>query len=83
MVNEYGYKISEDIAEMFRESDETLTEQYVNDTIDDLVNGKKQEKKYQSVKLGTAVYHKYFHDVEPKEAVSIIEKALEMYFTNK
>lgn len=82
-VNEYGYKISEDIAKMFRESDETLTEQYVNDTIDDLVNGKKQEKKYQNVKLGTAVYHKYFHDVEPKEAVSIIEKALEMYFTNK
>ena len=55
----------------------------MNDSIVDLVNGKKQEKKFQSVKLGTAVYHKYFHDVEPKEAVSIIEKALEMYFTNK
>ena len=46
-------------------------------------NGKKKEKKFQSVKLDTTVYHRYFREVEPKEAVSIIEKALEMYFANK
>lgn len=82
-VNEYGYKISEDIAKMFRDNEETLTEQYVRETVDDLVNGKKTEKKFQSVKLQTVTYQKYFKDVEPKEAVNIIEKALEMYFTKK
>lgn len=82
-VNEYGYKISEDIAKMFRDNEETLTEQYVRETVDDLVNGKKREKKFQSVKLQTVTYQKYFKDVEPKEAVNIIEKALEMYFTKK
>lgn len=82
-VNEYGYKISEDIAKMFRDNEETLTEQYVRETVDDLVNGKKTEKKFQSVKLQTVTYQKYFKDIEPKEAVNIIEKALEMYFTKK
>ncbi len=82
-VNEYGYKISEDIAKMFRDNEETLTEQYVRQTVDDLVNGKKTEKKFQSVKLQTVTYQRYFKDVEPKEAVNIIEKALEMYFTKK
>ncbi len=80
---EQGYKISEDIAKMFRDSEETLTEQYVRDTVDDLVNGSKPEKKFQSVKVATTVYHRYFSEVEPKEAVSIIEKALEMYFASK
>lgn len=80
---EHGYKISEDIAKMFRDSEETLTEQYVRDTVDDLVNGNKPEKKFQSVKLNTTVYQKYFNEVEPKKAVSIIEKALDMYFANK
>ena len=82
-VNDYGYKISEEIAKLFRDSEETLTEQVVRDTVDDLVKGKKTEKKFQSVKLQTAVYQRYFREVEPKEAVSIIEKALEMYFTTK
>ncbi len=82
-VDEYGYKISEDIAKMFRESEEMLTEQYVMDTVNDLINGKKKEKKFQSVKLDTTVYHRYFSEVEPKEAVSIIEKALDMYFASK
>jgi hypothetical protein len=82
-VNDYGYKISEEIAKLFRDSEETLTEQTVRETVDDLVNGKKSEKKFQSVKLQTEVYHKFFKDVEPKEAVSIIEKALDMYFASK
>lgn len=82
-VNDYGYKISEEIAKLFRDSEETLTEQMVRDTVDDLVNGKKTEKKFQSVKLQTAVYQRYFREVEPTEAVSIIEKALEMYFATK
>lgn len=79
-IEKFGYKISEEISKMFRDSEEMLTEEYVNETVDSLVNGKKTEKKYQSVKLNTEVYHRFFKDVEPKEAVNIIEKALEMYF---
>ena len=77
---ENGYKISEEIAKMFRSSEDMLTEAYVSETIKDLMSGKKKDKKYENVKINTVVYRKYFDGVDSKDAVVIIEKALENYF---
>ena len=38
------------------------------------------EEKPHKIALATAVYDKYLKDVPKKEVVSVIEKALEMYF---
>ncbi len=76
---ELGLKFNEDIARDLRNQSEDLTEESVREIMQGLVSGK-PGKQFQSVKLSTSIYEKYLGNVSTKEAVSIVEKALEQYF---
>lgn len=78
---ELGFRLTLKNSKLFRESAEDLTEERTRQIIMELLGEKVPVLKYQTVKLSSSVYSRFFKPEDKAEAIEkIIEQALALYF---
>ena len=73
-------KISEKLAKEIRKTTNDENKSF-NDLLNDLLSEKEKETSTKSVKINSNIFEKYLTNVDKKQISSIIENALEMYFS--
>ena len=76
--NSVDMRTARELREMYKAYND-FTDEHIEQIMNYVKEGNTEEKSHK-IALAPAVYNKYLKDVPKKEVVSVIEKALEMYF---
>lgn len=76
--NSLDMRTARELREMYKAYND-FTDEHIEQIMNYVKEGNTEEKSHK-IALAPAVYNKYLKDVPKKEVVSVIEKALEMYF---
>ena len=76
--NSIDMRTAKELREMYKAYND-FTDEHIEQIMNYVKEGNTEEKSHK-IALAPAVYDKYLKDVPKKEVVSVIEKALEMYF---